>query len=143
MTALRIVHVFGALALAVLAACAPALKPGEAIIPDGAVVTHRAVFIGESNHSTVGTISIYQSEYPPVVVFEPNFDLPDPPNSAIMVALGSDGYRSETALGPLLRPQGRQAYALPDKLSIERFNEVWLWNISGDRPVGLARLTRL
>ena len=49
-------RIFAVLALAVVAACAPALKPGEALVPDGAKVTHRAVFIGESNHSTVGTI---------------------------------------------------------------------------------------
>lgn len=94
------------LALAVMAGCAPAPKPGEAIVPEGARITHRAVFIGESNYSTVGTISLYQSEQDPVIVFEPNFDLPDPPSNVTVVALGRDGYRSDTILGALLRPTG-------------------------------------
>ena len=136
-------RIFGGLALAFLAACAPVPKPGEAVIPDGARVTHRAVFIGESNHATVGTISLYQSEEDPVIVFEPNFDLPDPPKAITVVALGSDGYRSDTILGKLLRNQGRQAYSVPRRLSIEKYNEVWLWSLAGNQPVGLARLTPL
>ena len=141
MSGLGIARVFGVLAITIVAACSPTPKPGEAIVPDGATVTHRAVFIGESNHSTVGTISLYQSEEDPVIVFEPNFDLPDPPNSVTVVALGRNGYRSETILGALLRPTGRQAYSVPDRLAIDGYNEVWLWSLNGNRPVGLARLT--
>ncbi|MEM7059346.1 MAG: hypothetical protein AAF557_17310 [Pseudomonadota bacterium] len=144
MSGLGFARIFGVLAIAILAGCAPPPpKPGQAVVPDGATVTHRAVFIGESNHSTVGTISLYQSEQDPVIVFEPNFDLPDPPKSVTVVALGRNGYRSETILGALLRPTGRQAYSVPGRLGIEGYNEVWLWSLSGDRPVGLARLTPL
>lgn len=139
--ALGFARIFGVLVLAVVAACSPVPKPGEALVPDGATVTHRAVFIGESNHSTVGTISLYQSDEDPVIVFEPNFDLPDAPDAATVVALGRDGYRSDTILGNLLRNKGRQAYSIPQKHPIAKFNEVWLWSVTGDRPVGLARLT--
>jgi len=141
MSGLGFARIFGVLAIAIVAGCTPAPKPGEAKIPEGATVTHRAVFIGESNHSTVGTISIYQSEEDPVIVFDPNFDIPDPPNSVTVVALGRDGYRSETILGALLRPRGRQAYSVPSRLVIDGYNEVWLWSLNGNRPVGLARLT--
>ena len=142
MPALGFARHFGVLALAIMAGCSPGIKPGEAVVPDGAKVTHRAVFIGESNHSTVGTLSLYQSDEDPVIVFEPNFDLPDPPENVTVVALGRDGYRSETILGALLRPYGRQAYSVPERLAIDGYNEVWLWSLSGNRPVGLARLTR-
>lgn len=141
MSVLGFARVFGVLAITIVAACSPAPKPGEAIVPDGAKVTHRAVFIGKSNNSTVGTITLYQSEEDRVIVFEPNFDLPDPPNSVTVVALGRDGYRSETILGALLRPKGRQAYSVPGRLEIEGYNEVWLWSLNGNQPVGLARLT--
>lgn len=123
----------------VLSACASAPRPGEAHVPEGAVVTHRAVFIGTNNHDTMGTISLYQSRDYPVIVFEPNFSVSDP--AGAVVALGTDGYRADTVLGALLRPAGRQAYALPPGLDIRRFNEVWLWSPAVDKPVGLARLT--
>lgn len=135
--------VVAALLLAAASACAPAPKPGEAVIPDGATVTHRAIFIGENNHTTSGTISLYQTPVDQVIVFEPNFKLPDPPDSVTVVALGRDGYERETILGALLRPNGRQAYAVPDRLAIDRYNEVWLWSLKTNRPVGLARLTKL
>lgn len=129
-----------------LAACAP-LRPGEARIPDGAWISHRAVLIGKSDHDTVGTISLYQSEEYPVIVFEPNFRVtgasavPDMPD--MVVALGTDGYRPDTALGALLRPSGRQAYAVPRAFDMHRYNEIWLWSPSADEPVGIARLTPL
>ncbi|MEM0989708.1 MAG: hypothetical protein AAGK00_12570 [Pseudomonadota bacterium] len=124
--------------MAVLSACTQQL-PGEATVPEGAVVTHRAVFIGSSYRDTIGTISLYQSKERPVIVFEPNFR--SPPDDEAIVALGRDGYRSETKLGPLLRAAGRQAYHVPDYIRIDRFNEVWLWHPDQDIPLGLARLT--
>jgi hypothetical protein len=123
-----------------LAACAP-LRPGEARIPEGAWISHRAVLIGKSDHDTVGTISLYQSEEYPVLVFEPNFRVTGAPE--VVVALGTDGYRPDTALGALLRPSGRQAYAVPRGFDMQRFNEVWLWNPSAGMAVGIARLTPL
>jgi hypothetical protein len=123
-----------------LAACAP-LRPGEARIPDGAWISHRAVLIGKSDHDTVGTVSLYQSEEYPVVVFEPNFRVAGAPD--MVVALGTDGYLPGTALGALLRPSGRQAYAVPRGFDMRRYNEIWLWSRGADKPVGIARLTPL
>ena len=129
-----------ALVLLLLSACASApSRPGEARIPRDAWVSHRAVLIGKSDHDTVGTISLYQSREYPVIVFEPNFRVTAAPG--IIVALGADGYRPDTALGSLLRPNGSQAYALPPGIDIRLVNEVWLWNPTADEPVGIARLT--
>ena len=121
-----------------LAGCAP--LPGDARIPEGAWISHRAVLIGESNHDTVGTVSLYQSDEYPVVVFEPNFHVSDAPDA--VVSLGIDGYRPDASLGALLRPSGRQAYAVPPGFDMRLFNEVWLWSPSAG-PVGLGRLTPL
>lgn len=121
-----------------VSACASGPRPGEAPIPDGARVTHRAVFIGESYHDTVGTVSVYESDEPAVIVFEPNFSVSG--DTEAVVALGRDGYESGTALGQLFRRSGRQAYALPEELPVRRFNEVWLWSVTKDKPIGLARL---
>jgi hypothetical protein len=136
---LRVRWLLPLLLLAVSACATPPPRPGEARIPDGAWISHRAVFIGESNHDTVGTISLYQSGKYPVIVFEPNFRVSAAPDA--VVALGNDGYRADTVLGALLHPAGQQAYALPPGLDIRLFNEVWLWSPTADEPVGLARLT--
>ena len=128
------------LVLAVLSACASEPQvPGEARVPRDARLSHRAVFIGKSDHDTVGTISLYQSRKYPVIVFEPNFQVNAAPGT--VVALGADGYRADTVLGTLLRPNGRQAYAVPPGLDIRLFNEVWLWLPGAGEPVGIARLT--
>ena len=138
---LRVSRLLPLLMIIVLSACAsePPGRPGEARIPEGAWVSHRAVWIGESNHDTIGTVSLYQSRDYPVIVFEPNFRVSPAPDA--VVALGTDGYRADTVLGALLRPVGQQAYALPPGIDIRLFNEVWLWSPTADEPVGLARLT--
>ncbi|MEO1493164.1 MAG: DM13 domain-containing protein [Pseudomonadota bacterium] len=128
-------------AVLLVAACATPPVPGEAEIPEDARVTHRAVWIGESNHDTIGTISLYQSDQYPVVVFEQNFEFRAAPGT--VVSLGRDGYRRGTSLGTLLRNQGGQAYAVPENIDISYYNEVWLWDPAGDKPLGLARLTPL
>lgn len=137
---LRIIRAIIMVALAGLAAaCADAPRlPGDAQLPDDARVTHRAVFIGKELHETQGTISLYQSEEHPIIVFEPNFSFEG--STDTVVALGRDGYEADTALGNLLRNKGRQAYAVPEHLPIGRFNEVWLWNRREGIPLGLARL---
>jgi hypothetical protein len=129
------------LVLVAVAGCSP--LPGEARIPEGAWISHRAVLIGKSDHDTVGTVSLYQSNEYPVVVFEPNFRVTGAPDTATdtVVALGTDGYRPDTSLGALLRPSGRQAYAVPRGFDMRLFNEIWLWNQSAGEPVGIARLT--
>ena len=119
-------------ALLLFAACAKPPVPGEARIPDDARVTHRAVWIGSSNHDTVGTITLYQSEEYPVVVFEQNFQFRAAPGT--VVSLGRDGYRRGTSLGALLRNSGVQAYAVPQNIDISRYNEVWLVGHSRRSP---------
>lgn len=135
--------VYAALILSLAAACAQTPATVEAVVPEGARITHRAVFIGENYHATEGTVSLYQSDTAPVIVFEPNFRLPDPPDSGAVVALGRDGYLKDAVIGVLLRPIGRQVYAVPGRFKIDTYNEVWLWSPKTDKPVGLARLTKL
>ena len=125
----------GLVALLVSACSMP--RPGEAKIPDGAKVTHRAVFIGKNYHDAVGTISLYQSDEPAVIVLEPNFSLSGPKDA--VVTLGRDGAPSKAGLGPLLRNSGRQAYAVPEGVRVELYNEVWLWSDTRGIPLGLAR----
>lgn len=123
----------------VLSACVQAPRPGEAAIPDGARVTHRAVLIGESNHDAVGTISLYQTRETGVLVFEPNFRLQAP--TVAVVAFGRDGYEANARVAQLARNAGRQSYLVPPRLKISGYNEVWIWHEKTGRPLGLGRLT--
>lgn len=125
-------------AVAMLSACAMQ-KPGEAEIPEGAQVTHRAVLIGESNHDARGTISLYQNEREGVIVFEPNFRLEAP--AGAVIAFGQNGYKAKARIAELVRNAGRQSYLVPPDLPIARYNEVWLWHEQSARPLGLGRLT--
>lgn len=125
-------------ALASLSACATH-KPGEAEIPEGAQVTHRAVLIGESNHDARGTISLYQTNDAGVIVFEPNFRLEAP--AGAVIAFGQNGYKAKARVAELVRNAGRQSYLVPRELPISRYNEVWLWHEQSARPLGLGRLT--
>lgn len=122
-----------------LSACAGPPKPGEAAIPDGARVTHRAVLIGESNHDAVGTVSLYQTREAGVLVFEPNFSLKAPKGA--VVAFGRDGYEASARVAKLVRNAGRQSYLVPPRLKISGFNEIWLWHEKSGLPLGLGRLT--
>lgn len=131
-------RLIGVLALLVVSACA-SNKPGEAAIPSGAKITHRAVLIGESDHDAVGTISLYQNSDTKVLVFEPNFRLQGPKGSA--VAFGRDGYEASSKFANLVRNTGRQSYLVPPRIKVGGFNEVWLWHEKSGRPVGLGRLT--
>ena len=126
--------------LAGLTACVGS-NNGNAPIPFGAKVTHRAVLIGKSNHDMVGTLSLYQSDEPAVLVFEPNFRAQSLPSSPTVLAFGMNGYRADTVFATLDRSSGRQSYAVPTKIGLDTVNEVWLWSPSNDLPVGLARLT--
>lgn len=121
-----------------VSACASSSLPGDAPVPDGAKVTHRAVFIGENYHDTVGTISLYMSDEAPVIVFEPNFRIDGV--SEAEVQLGFNGYRARTTLGALARMNGRQSYAFPEGLRGKKYNEVWLWSRTKNVALGLARL---
>lgn len=127
------------LCLVWLAACAQAPKPGEAPIPDGARVTHRAVLIGESNTDAVGTVSLYQAPNAGVLVFEPNFRM-NAPVGAIL-AFGRDGYRPDTRFATLVRNAGRQSYSIPTSIEPSGFNEIWIWSEKVGQPLGLGRLT--
>lgn len=137
---MRAVRAISVLCLVVLAGCASAPEKPRSDIPDGAQLTHRAVFIGKSNHLTEGTVSLYQAADPAVIVFEPNFKLSDN-IAAPVVALGWNGFRSDAIVGTLNSKQGRQVFQVPKKLRRYRFNQVWLWNTKRNEPVGLALLT--
>ncbi|MEM9063059.1 MAG: hypothetical protein AAGD13_21565 [Pseudomonadota bacterium] len=139
LASLRVTKIALAIGLLALAACVQAPKPGNAPIPDGARVTHRAVLIGESNTDAVGTVSLYQAPDAGVVVFEPNFRMSAP--TGAVIAFGRDGYRPDTRIAKLVRNAGRQSYSIPPNIRPSGYNEIWIWNEKVGQPLGLGRLT--
>lgn len=122
---------------AAIAACQPK-EPPETVVPQGAAPTHRGVLIGKSDHDTTGALSVYRTESADLIVFEGDFRMS--PVAGTLVALGRDGVRPGAIVAKLLRQSGHQVYIVPTDLRSSGFNEIWLWDPAGDRPLGLARL---
>ena len=91
-------------------------------------------FVGESNHVTTGTAEIAGNQVNLLEDF--TFDgAPDP-----QVALGNNGYDSSTLMGLLEANSGAQSYTIPDGINPDDYNEVWIWCVRFNVPLGVARL---
>lgn len=131
----RLQRLIAVVLVALTAACATDREP---VMPDDAVQSHRGVWIGKNHHDTMGTVSVHQADDDVLIMIEENFSVPVVPG--VVVALGRDGYRSDAVVGNLRRARGRQLFLVPDDLHLTDYNEIWLWDATHDKPVGLARL---
>lgn len=101
-------------------------------------IVRQGSFAGESGHVTSGAAAIVERGGRHFVSLGTDFTFDGAPDPK--VALGSDGYRADTLLGPLASNSGAQSYALPEGVDPEEFNEVWIWCEEFDVPLGLATL---
>ena len=96
-------------------------------------------FTGASNHVTRGTGAVGLSQSgQAVVTLQSDFwfdGAPDP-----KVALGRDGYDASTIMGALRSNSGQQSYAVPAGLSLDDYNEIWIWCERFNVPLGVAKL---
>lgn len=91
-------------------------------------------FTGESNHVTTGTAEIADGQVNLLDDFF--FDgAPDP-----QVALGNNGYDASTLMGLLSSNTGAQSYTIPDGINPDDYNEVWIWCVRFNVPLGVARI---
>lgn len=91
-------------------------------------------FVGESNHVTTGTAEIAGTTVNLLDDF--TFDgAPDP-----QVALGNNGYDASTLMGLLTSNTGAQSYEIPAGINPDDYNEVWIWCVRFNVPLGVARL---
>ena len=91
-------------------------------------------FTGESNHVTTGTAEIAGNTVNLLDDFF--FDgAPDP-----QVALGNNGYDASTLMGLLQSNSGAQSYEIPAGINADDYNEVWIWCVRFNVPLGVARL---
>lgn len=128
----------GVAALVFLALSGCVFGDYEPSLPDDAVQSYRGVWIGKSLHPTVGAVSVHRADDDLLIMIEDNFQMPLVPGT--IVALGRDGYSQGAVIGELRRATGRSLYLVPDKLRISDYNEIWLWDATGNRPLGVARL---
>jgi hypothetical protein len=101
-------------------------------------VIKQGSFAGESGHATSGAAAIVERDGRHFVSLGLDFAFDGAPDPK--VALGSDGYRADSLLGPLETNVGAQSYPLPAELDPVEFNEVWLWCEEFDVPLGRAAL---
>ena len=95
-------------------------------------------FIGQSNHVTTGGVSIVEEGGKFYVELADDFSLdggPDP-----RVALGNNGYDSDTLLGELRELTGTQRYEIPANVDISDYNQVFIWCEIAGVPLGVATL---
>lgn len=91
-------------------------------------------FEGASDHITTGTAEIAGNTVNLLDDF--TFDgAPDP-----QVALGNNGYDASTLMGLLQSNTGAQSYTIPSGIDPAAYNEVWIWCVRFNVPLGVARL---
>ncbi len=95
-------------------------------------------FVGKSNHVASGSVAIVDEGNRKLVVFASNFKFDGAPDPK--VALGSDGYDSDTILAPLKSNDGKQAYVIPDNIDPADYSQIWIWCERFNVPLALAEL---
>lgn len=95
-------------------------------------------FIGASNHVTKGRAELVTKDGKSQVILLDDFwfdGAPDP-----KVALGRDGYDSDTLMGLLKANSGKQSFDVPAGIDASTYNEVWIWCEKFNVPLGVAKL---
>lgn len=104
----------------------------------GDLVTAMGNFVGESGHVSSGSATILRRDGVWIVRLEDDFVLDNGPDPK--VALGNDGFKSETILGKLKALKGGQEYALPANLDIGDYTQVYVWCERFSVPLARADL---
>ena len=97
--------------------------------PEGTqpVLALRGSFAGfDRIHYGSGNVSVLQVGGKHIVRFEENFDVANGPD--LVVGFGKDGkYVKGSEIGNLKGNIGSQNYEVPATISLEDYNEVWIW----------------
>jgi hypothetical protein len=104
-----------------------------------AMVLRQGTFTGASGHATAGSGAIVEQNGRYYVSLGRDFDHDDTAPDA-KVAMGRDGYRAETLMGPLKAAKGAQSYLVPAGVDQADYNEIWIWCERFSVPLGVARL---
>ena len=113
-----------------------ALVAGSAWAQDRVVGT--GTFEGASGHVTSGSVSVVETPTGFEVRLGDDFAFDGAPDP--QVAFGRDGYDADTILDLLQANSGAQTYEVPADFDVGSYNEVWIWCVEFDVPLGVARL---
>ena len=114
------------------------LTTTSATSPSTLSVLAEGSFTGfDSLHDASGTARIVEVDGKRYVRFEEDFSVTNGPD--LYVHFGKDGkYAAEANLGRLKGNKGSQNYEIPADISIEDYNEVWIWCRAFAVPFGTA-----
>ncbi len=125
----RKVAVAGAAAL--LAATLSHSAFGQGVLKSG-------TFRGAGGHKSSGQVSIVKAGGVTKVVFAKNFRLDGAPDPR--VAFGNGRYVRGTNIARLRKLKGAQAYTVPSRINLSKYNQVWLWCKKFNAPLAVARV---
>lgn len=119
---------------------AAALIALTSLAPISAFAGGSSTFTGASDHITTGGVTIVKNaDGTATVTLDEHFTLDGAPDPR--VAFGKDGaYVPSGDLGPLQKLSGKQTYIVPAHINVDDFNEVYIWCLKFDVPLGVAAL---
>lgn len=95
-------------------------------------------FEGRSDHVVTGQVRVVQTDSGYALELGEDFSLDGAPDPKL--GFGSDGFDNSTLLPPLASDTGAQSYELPADFDLAAYNEVWLWCVQFDVPLGYAAI---
>lgn len=126
-----------------LAASQPAAsKPAEestTVVQTAGKVLASGTISGMNGHHSSGSVYVVESNGDYFVRMGEDFTFDSAPLP--IVALGSNGYKKETATEKLKSNSGASEYKLPAGLKIDEYNEVIIWCEKFSVPISKASLT--
>ena len=93
-------------------------------------------FRGAGGHKSSGQVRIVKDGGVTKVVFANNFRLDGAPDAR--VAFGNGRYARGTIIAKLRRLKGGQSYAIPRRINIAKYSQVWLWCLRYNVPLAVA-----
>ena len=96
-------------------------------------------FAGASNHDTSGGVSLVKSGSGFEVVLASNFSFDGAPDPKVGFGKGGK-YDLGSTLSPLRSNSGKQSYAVPASLSVDGYDEIYIWCEKYSVPLGVAKI---
>ena len=89
-------------------------------------VISQGTFEGLAGHNGEGTATLIRGDDGYYIRFEDDFRVTNGPD--LYVYMGSNGeYNPDTEISELKGNVGSQNYKIPDSISVEENNEIWIW----------------
>jgi len=106
----------------------------------GTTTVAKGTFTGASNHITTGLVEVVKNaDGSHTVILADNFSLDGAPDPR--VGFGNDGkYDKATGMGLLKSNTGYQTFTVPAGVDPADYNEVYIWCLKFNVPLGVASL---